>query len=174
VEKVDLNRSWYVLHIGHPSNVDKIRPMFGRKNYKLWIPTFKIKTSLWSKGRIRDKWAFPGYAYICVTEENIDYTFVFRVEDRFPGVYFLKYGDTLCKLQKSEIERVYEKVVERSKTTMVAPEFSIGSNVMIWNGALANLVGKIVEIQKERVVLEIILLGRSVTVQVDVADVVRL
>ena len=176
VEKlnVDIDKNWYILHLGHPSNLGVISPIIKRHECLSWVPMFEIKSALWSKGTIKNKWCFPGYIFIGL-DETISVALIGDMEQFTSVIYFLKCGDNVFRVPKREMQRMQEKVLEKQiEIERIGPcNLAIGDPVEISQGSLRGMHGVITELHGGEVGVKVSLFGGSTVVKIDVLHVSR-
>jgi len=149
-----------------------VRPFIESNNCKIWVPTFKIKTALWwTKGRVKDKWWFPGYAFI-YSDQELKTQLVWDLE-QLGGVYFLKVNDAPYKLTKQEITEVYKKV-EAYDGKILEEDFKPGDKVYIEGEILKNFKGEVVSVSGNKVTIATKFFNRITHTQVNKEDIRKL
>ncbi len=122
------------------------------------------------KRRTRKRSFLPGYILI---EAALDRKLQQLIEG-IPGVVgFAGTRTHPTPLRPEEVERVLARLEERKNIATVETQFSVGDPVRIIDGPFANFVGVVTEVNLERQKLkvEVGILGRKTPVELDISQV---
>jgi transcription antitermination factor NusG len=114
---------------------------------------------------------FPGYLFV---HETMDKTCYIEILKARGVVRILENGwRRLTPIPDEEIDAV-KRIVESNAQVWPCPYLSHGDRVLVMEGPLSGLEGFFVSDrnQKQRLVLSVALLGRSVAVEIDAAAVI--
>ncbi|GBD07373.1 Transcription termination/antitermination protein NusG [bacterium HR21] len=122
------------------------------------------------KRRTRKRSFLPGYILI---EAALDRKLQQLIEG-IPGVVgFAGTRTQPTPLRPEEVERILARLEERKNIATVETQFSVGDPVRITDGPFANFVGVVTEVNLERQKLkvEVGILGRKTPVELDMSQV---
>lgn len=128
---------------------------------------FEIRSG---KRRTRKRSFLPGYILI---EAALDRKLKQLIES-MPGVVgFAGTRTQPVPLRPEEVERIIARVEERKHTATIEAQFSVGDPVRIIDGPFANFVGvvKEVNLERQKLKVEVGILGRKTPVELDIGQV---
>jgi transcriptional antiterminator NusG len=128
---------------------------------------FEIRSG---KRRTRKRSFLPGYILI---EAALDRKLKQLIES-VPGVVgFAGTRTQPVPLRPEEVERVLARLEERKHTATIETQFSVGDPVRIIDGPFANFVGvvKEVNLERQKLKVEVGILGRKTPVELDIGQV---
>jgi transcriptional antiterminator NusG len=128
---------------------------------------FEIRSG---KRKTRKRSFLPGYILI---EAALDRKLKQLIEG-VPGVVgFAGTRTQPVPLRPEEVERILARLEERKHTATIETQFSVGDPVRIIDGPFANFVGVVTEVNLERQKLkvEVGILGRKTPVELDISQV---
>ena len=176
-EKVEME--WYVVHTltGHENKVktsiekmaesNNLTPYLGR----MLVPVEEEIRSSGGKRRIIKKKLYPGYVFIQMhlTDE------MRQLVRQTSGVTsFVSPGSAPVPLLPTEVENLLQFTGEEAAVPKVA--FNVGEAVIVNEGPLAEMSGKIVEVDaaREKLIVEISIFGRETPVELEFTQVDKL
>lgn len=157
----EVRNPWFAVRV--KSNFEKTAAhSLGSRDFEHFVPTYR-ETRRWSdRTKVSEFPLFPGYLFCRLNPEKR--TPVLAT----PGVIgIVSSGTQLLPVSEEEIEAVRRAVLSGTPVTP-APWLSPGSRVRVTMGALTGIEGTITEQNGScRLVLQISLLQRSVSLQID-------
>lgn len=111
----------------------------------------------------------PGYVLIHLTPEKS----LFEEIRRINGVVNFLGASNPQPLSDKEIQEIFEKTESSEQVTRIEIRFKVDDRVRIIDGPFQNLTGKVLSIDpaNEKVSVEVPILGRSTSVELDVMQV---
>ncbi len=128
---------------------------------------FEIRSG---KRRTRKRSFLPGYILV---EAALDRKLKQLIEG-VPGVVgFAGTRTQPVPLRPEEVERIVARIEERKHTATIEAQFSVGDPVRIIDGPFANFVGvvKEVNLERQKLKVEVGILGRKTPVELDISQV---
>jgi len=156
---------WYALYAKH-HHEKKVADLLGRKGVEVFLPLHTALHRWKDRKKAVAMPLFPGYLFLRSDLRN-------KIEIlSTAGVFFLvENGGRACPVPDHEIEAV-RAVVESEARFEPHPYLDAGENVRIKNGPLAGIRGLYLKSRNQhRVVISVELLRKSVSVEVDIANV---
>lgn len=152
---------WFALHVR--ACYEKTAAAFlGGKGYQWFLPLYKCRRRWSDRTKEIELPLFPGYLFCR-----------FDIQNRFPilttpGVLLVVgTGKTPIAIDQAEISAI-QTLVESGLSTQPWPFLQIGERVRISYGALNGLEGILLDFKgRQRLVLSVTLLQRSVAVEID-------
>jgi len=164
------NKEWYIIYIGNPKKVEAVRTAFhdiNMQDFTLWTPTQEVIQKD-ANGNIKSitRPMFPGYLFV-----NFLYTGN-SIED---ALYDLKAGFLLkgpggtvpTNVTDEQIEMIKQLEKVRVEEGITNTTVAIGSFVELTNGPFIGVRGIVVGTRKGKVIVELVIFGRMVSVEVD-------
>ena len=159
--------SWFALYTRHRHEKSVAQWITG-KGIEVFLPLYKA-AHRW-KDRMKDLYLplFPNYVFVQAGPNQRGAIL------STPGVYdFVRLGGLAAPIPSDEIESI-RQVVEHSLDAEPHPFLKSGDRVRVKSGPLAGLEGILIRKKNfYRLVLSVELLVKSISVEVDVADVER-
>ena len=159
--------SWFALYTRHRHEKSVAQWITG-KGIEVFLPLYKA-AHRW-KDRMKDLYLplFPNYVFVQAGPNQRGAIL------STPGVYdFVRLGGLAAPIPNDEIESI-RQVVEHSLDAEPHPFLKSGDRVRVKSGPLAGLEGILIRKKNfYRLVLSVELLVKSISVEVDVADVER-
>jgi transcription antitermination factor NusG len=156
--------SWYAAYTcaHHEKHVAR---QLEEKNINCYLPLYRSVRRWKDRQKELDLPLFPGYVFVQIAPEER-----LRVLQTSSVVRFVSFGGYPAALDDGEIEGLRIGVVNGVQVEP-CPFLKVGQRVRIKHGALAGVEGMLVRKKdKLRLVLSVDLLMRSVTVEVQAAD----
>lgn len=123
-------------------------------NAQLWCPQFKCINL---EGKEEDVQIYPSYYFILCTKTKMYEMQEYIKERKYKGMFFLKSGDHIAYLNKSEIEQI--KYVENNYTIDkylgINPNIKIGTMVKISKGPFVGIKGEVAQIKNTEYLLDL-------------------
>ncbi len=128
---------------------------------------FEIRSG---KRRTRKRSFLPGYILI---EAAMDRKLQQLIEGITGVVGFAGTRTQPVPLRPEEVERILARLEERKHTATIETQFSVGDPVRIIEGPFANFVGvvKEVNLERQKLKVEVGILGRKTPVELDIGQV---
>jgi transcription antitermination factor NusG len=160
--------AWYALYTRH-RHEKAVAEFISRKGREVFLPLYK-SAHRW-KDRMKDLVLplFPNYVFVRVAADQRGSVL------STPGVYdFVRLGGLAAPIPAEEIAAV-RQVVERGLDAEPHPFLKMGDRVRLKSGPLEGLEGILVRKKNfYRLVLSVDILVKSISVEVDAADVERI
>jgi len=133
------------------------------------VPEIEVVEMKQGERVYRKQKLMPGYVLIHLKPEKA----LFEQIRRINGVVNFLGASNPQPLSKKEMEEIFEKTESSDKTTRVEIRFKVDDKVRIIDGPFQNLTGKVLAIdpENEKVSVEVPILGRSTSVELDVMQV---
>jgi transcription antitermination factor NusG len=158
---------WYALHVRH-NHEKTVSTVLRQKGYSEFLPTYRARRR-WSDRSVEIEFPlFPGYLF-CQLDPGRPRTPIVTT----PGVIRLVGGSRgPIPVEANEIAAVH-KVVSSGIVSEPWPFLEAGQKVRIEHGALAGVEGILIEVKnKQRLIVSVSLLQRSINVDIESSDVV--
>jgi transcriptional antiterminator NusG len=174
-----LGRAWYAVHtiVGFEDIVAeaimKRAEAFDMKDkiFNALVPKEKVWVIKGGKRELVEQKIYPGYVLVdmIVTDDS---WYVVRNTPKVTG--FVGVGTTPIPVDEKELKEIFERM--KKEEPEVETEFKIGDLVEVIQGLFKGLKGKIVEIDRERQRLKVLVpvMNRETPVEVDFLQVKRL
>jgi transcriptional antiterminator NusG len=174
-----LGRAWYAVHtiVGFEDIVAeaimKRAEAFDIKDkiFNALVPKEKVWVIKGGKRELVEQKIYPGYVLVdmIVTDDS---WYVVRNTPKVTG--FVGVGTTPIPVDEKELKEIFERM--KKEEPEVETEFKIGDLVEVIQGLFKGLKGKIVEIDRERQRLKVLVpvMNREIPVEVDFLQVKRL
>jgi transcriptional antiterminator NusG len=150
---------WYAVRV--KSNCEYVTyTSLLHRDYELFLPTYRPSKASQSAADKRVP-LFPGYLFCKI-----------RITERLPilmlpgVVHFVGLGKTPTPIDNGEIESL-RVLVDSAVSVNLTEYFSVGQKIRITRGPLAGAVGFVSGTRRNRLVVSITLLQRSVTAELD-------
>lgn len=178
-QKLFLGRAWYAIHtvIGFEDivaeSILKRAEAFDMKDkiFNVLVPKEKIWEVKGGKRELVEKKIYPGYVFIDMVVTD-DSWYLVRNTPKVTG--FVGTGTTPLPVNKEDIE----ELLRRTKTEELIYETNINVNdlVQITQGVFKGIQGKVVEVDKERGKLKVIIsiFNRETPIEVDFLQVKKI
>jgi transcriptional antiterminator NusG len=176
---LNLGRAWYAVHaiVGFEDIVAeaimKRAEAFDMKDkiFNALVPKEKVWVIKGGKRELVEQKIYPGYVLVdmIVTDDS---WYVVRNTPKVTG--FVGVGTTPIPVDEKELKEIFERM--KKEEPEVETEFKIGDLVEVMQGLFKGLKGKIVEIDRERQRLKVLVpvMNRETPVEVDFLQVKRL
>jgi transcription antitermination factor NusG len=158
---------WYAVHTR--SNFEKcVCAELSAKGVENYYPSFREVHNWADRKKVIDKALFPGYVFARFLDSgNVQ----LRIRQTAGAVRILGGANQIEPVPDEEIASV-RKMLDSGRPHTTHPFLREGSWVRVYRGALKDVEGRLVRMKNEaRLVVSISLLCRSVSLEVDVADV---
>jgi transcription antitermination factor NusG len=164
-QAMDERLLWFAVQVT-PNHEVAVDTLLGCKGYERFLPTHMVNRKWSDRIKTLQQPMFPGYIF-CRSQRAAVAPIL-----RTSGVIRLvNCGGKLCSVSESEIEGL-RQVVQSKKETYVVPFLAVGRRVQVKDGPLAGIVGIITKLKnRDRLVLSVELIMRSVAVEVDTWEV---
>jgi transcriptional antiterminator NusG len=176
---LNLCRAWYAIHtiVGFEDMVAeaimKRAEAFDMKDkiFNAIVPKEKVWLIKGGKRELVEQKIYPGYVLVDMIVAD-DSWYVVRNTPKVTG--FVGVGVTPIPVDEKELKEIFERM--RKEEPEVETEFKIGDLVEVMQGLFKGLKGKIVEIDRERQRLKVLVpvMNRETPVEVDFLQVKRL
>jgi transcriptional antiterminator NusG len=175
-QKLFLGRAWYAIHtvIGFEDIVAKSimerAEAFDMQDkiFNVLVPKEKVWEIKGGKRELVEKKIYPGYVFIdmIVTDDS---WYLVRNTPKVTG--FVGTGITPLPVSKEDIEQIMKKTI--SEELNVETDIKIDDLVQITQGVFKGMKGRVIEIDKERGKLKLIvsIFNRETPVEVDILQV---
>jgi transcription antitermination factor NusG len=167
-EKPSEELSWYAIYAKH-HHEKKIAELLSLKGTEVFLPLF-ISVRRWKdrKQKVAEP-LFPGYVF--VRSDLRDRVSILST----PGVFFLvENAGRACAIPDAEVDAI-RRVVGSERSFEPHPYLQAGERIRVLDGPLAGISGFFVRLKKQdRIVVSIELLRKSVSVEVDLANVEKI
>mgnify|MGYP001773935391 CR=1 FL=1 len=176
---LNLGRAWYAIHtiVGFEEIVAeailKRAEAFDMKDkiFNAIVPKEKVWVIKGGKRELVEQKIYPGYVLVdmIVTDDS---WYVVRNTPKVTG--FVGVGITPIPINEKELKETFDRIYKEEP--YVSAEFKIGDLVEISQGLFKGLKGKVIEIDKERQRLKVLIsvMNRETPVEVDFLQVKRL
>jgi len=176
---LNLGRAWYAVHtiVGFEDIVAeaimKRAEAFDMKDkiFNAIVPKEKVWVIKGGKRELVDQKIYPGYVLVdmIVTDDS---WYVVRNTPKVTG--FVGVGTTPIPVDDKELKEIQERM--KREEPVIETEFHLGDLVEIFHGLFKGLKGKIIEIDRERQRLKVLVpvMNRETAVEVDFLHVKRL
>lgn len=178
-QKLSLGRAWYAIHtvVGYEEIVAeaimKRAEVYDLKDkiFNAIVPKEKVWVVKGGKRELVEQKIYPGYVLVDMIVSD-DSWYIVRNTPKVTG--FVGVGTTPVPIDEKELKEIFERM--KKEEPEVESEFSIGDLVEITQGLFKGLKGKIIEIDKERQRLKVLVpvMQRETPVEVDFLQVKRL
>ncbi len=178
-QKLNLGRAWYALHtiVGFEDMVAeaimKRAESYDMKDkiFNAIVPKEKVWVIKSGKRELVEQKIYPGYVLVdmIVTDDS---WYVVRNTPKVTG--FVGVGLTPIPIDEQELKEIFERM--KKEEPEIETEFKIGDVVEVVQGLFKGLKGKIVEIDREKQRLKILvpIMNRETPIDVDFLQVKRL
>lgn len=175
-QKLFLGRAWYGIHTVAgfeemvADSILKRSDAFDMtdKIFNVLVPKEKVWEVKGGKRYLVERKMFPGYVFVnmIVTDES---WYIVRNTPKVTG--FVGSGTTPIPLNEEEIQEVLRRMGQEEPT--IETDLKIGDLVVINQGIFKSMQGKVVDIDKERGRLKVIItiFNRETPVEVDVSQI---
>ncbi len=178
-QKLNLGRAWYALHtiVGFEDVV--VEAIMKRaesydmkdKIFNAIVPKEKVWVIKGGKRELVEQKIYPGYVLVdmIVTDDS---WYVVRNTPKVTG--FVGVGLTPIPINEEELKEIFQRM--KKEEPEVETEFKIGDVVEVNQGLFKGLKGKVIEIDKEKQRLKILvpIMQRETAIDVDFLQVKRL
>lgn len=178
-KKNNPNAKWYVLNIrtGYENSIQKELLQraeatgMGDKIDEILVPVQKKITVKKGKQEVKEEKIFPGYILVKMELDNKTWDIVTNTEGVRGFVKTDKYPKPLAESEVQAITKFMEVEQPSFKTS-----FSVGEAVKITEGAFADFIGSVKEIDttKGKIKVLVSFLGREAPVELDLSQVEKL
>lgn len=178
IDEKALEYKWYALRTftGHEQKVkvaieaEVKRLNLSDKIKEVIIPQETVFEVRQGKRRTKIKNFLPGYIIICAKLDKKTKEIIVALPSI---VSFVGPRGEPAPLQKQEIERILGRVEERKSIATIETSFSIGDPVKVIDGPFSNFNGTVKEVnyEKQKIKVEVGILGRKTPVELDFAQV---
>ena len=178
-QRLYLGRAWYAIHVvaGYEEVVaDAIMQRaegydMKDKIFNVLVPKEKVWEIRGGKRELVEKKLFPGYVFIDMIVTDETWYFV-RNTPKVTG--FLGSGTTPIPVDQKEIEEILKRM--KPEEPVVETDIKEGDLVEITQGVFKGIQGKVIEIDRERGRLKVLIsvFNRETPVEVDILQVKKL
>jgi transcription antitermination factor NusG len=154
-------RSWFALQV-KTTHEKRVASMFDHRGYEWFLPLYKSRRRWSDRTKLMELPLFQGYLFCR-----------FAPRDRVPVLKtpsvlrIVGIGLTPTPIDEHEIAAL-QRVMNSRQGVLPHPFMQVGQRVRIESGSLAGLEGFIADIwQRDRLILSVALLQRSVAVEID-------
>lgn len=165
---------WHIVYLGNPKRLNHLVEALRMvtKDCTVWIPTQKIFHRLKGKAFQVDKPLFPSYIFFNFQyKENIGINEVEEIVGTSSGGILLKAPGAVMPttLTDEEVSRIKLLAEEKQNIETLAEEHGlhIDDMVEILTGQFLGMTGRISEIHREKVIVEVEMFNRKTQVAVD-------
>jgi transcription antitermination factor NusG len=161
----DAEAPWYVT-CTYPRHEKRVRQQLDERGIGAFLPLYASVRRWKDRRKVVDLPLFPGYVFVRVRPEmRLDVL-------RLPGVFGLVcFQGRPARIESGEIRNLRYGLIGR-QVAQPHPYLKVGRRVRVRMGAMAGLEGILVRKKDSfRVVLSISLIQRSISVEVDQADI---
>lgn len=178
-QKLNLGRDWYAIHtvVGFEDivaeSIMKRAANFDMQDkiFQAIVPKEKVWVIKGGKRELVEQKIYPGYVLVdmIVTDDS---WYVVRNTPKVTG--FVGVGTTPIPVEDKELEEIFAKM--KKEEPEIETDFKVSDLVEIVNGLFKGLKGKVIEIDREKQRLKILvpILNRETPVEVDFLQVKRL
>lgn len=178
IEKDDIKSRWFAVrtYTGHEGKVKlSIEAEIKRLNLEekileVIIPQETVFEVRQGKRKTKTKNFLPGYILVHIVLDKK----VQEIINNVPSVVsFVGRRNEPTALQKQEVDRIIGRVEERKSIETIEHSFSIGDPVTVIDGPFTNFNGTVkdVNVEKQKLKVEVGILGRKTPVELDFSQV---
>jgi transcription antitermination factor NusG len=160
------NESWFAVQVT-PRHEKKIDVILGLRFHEHFLPTYQTKRKWSDRVKVIEAPLFPGYVFVRITRSLVGAVLA------LPGVIrIVNVGGKPCPVPEEEIEAL--QLVCRAKRNVCAfSHLNTGQKVRVTAGPLCGVTGIIMNWKKrDRLIINVELIMKSVSVEVDRSEVV--
>lgn len=178
-QKLNLGRAWYAIHtvVGFEDIVAeaimKRAESWDMKDkiFNAIVPKEKVWVVKGGKRELVEQKIYPGYVLVDMVVTD-DSWYLVRNTPKVTG--FVGVGITPIPLDEKELQEIFERM--KKDQPEIETDFKIGDLVEIITGLFKGLKGKIIEIDRERQKLRVLvpIMNRETPVEVDFLQVKRI
>ncbi len=159
-----LERQWYAVHV--KSNQERLTAEFlENRKVEYFLPTYAVRSTRRDRHKILVRPLFTGYLFV-----HVDYSQNERVEVlKAPGtVRIVSFSGRPVAIPDDTIESIRIIVGKHDHQARPHPLIQAGRMVKVVDGPFTGAVGKLqkTDVKKQKLVVEIELLGRAVAVPI--------
>jgi len=160
--KADNGESWFAVQV-KTTHEKRVTSFLDYQGYECFLPVYKCRRRWSDRVRAVEMPLFPGYVF-CRFMPRFRVTIL-----KAPGVLrIVGFGYTPTPIDDPEIAAI-QRVVYSGFGLSPHPFLRVGQQVRITSGSLSGLEGLITDVRRDRLILSINLLQRSVAVEIDSA-----
>lgn len=171
-QKLNLGRAWYAIHtvVGYEEIVAeaimKRAEVFDLKDkiFNAIVPKEKVWTIKDGKRELVEQKIYPGYVLVdlIITDDS---WYIIRNTPKVTG--FVGLGTTPMPIDEEELKEIFNRM--NKDVPKIETEFNLGDLVEITQGLFKGLKGKIIEIDREKQTLKVLvpIMNRETPVEID-------
>ncbi len=171
-QKLNLGRAWYAIHtvVGYEEIVAeaimKRAEVFDLKDkiFNAIVPKEKVWTIKDGKRELVEQKIYPGYVLVdlIITDDS---WYIIRNTPKVTG--FVGLGTTPMPIDEEELKEIFSRM--NKDIPKIETEFNLGDLIEITQGLFKGLKGKIIEIDREKQTLKVLvpIMNRETPVEID-------
>jgi len=158
--------SWFAVQVT-PQHERKVATLLDYKGYEQFLPLYTVYRKWADRTKRIEQPLFPGYIFCRMKDP------VVGLLRSTPGVVrIVGLGTKPVPVPDDEIDAISRLVQSKQDVCPHAPHLEIGQKVLVKQGPLSGIVGKLSRIQdRSRLIICVDLIMKAVSVDIDVADV---
>jgi transcription termination/antitermination protein NusG len=158
--------SWFAVQVT-PQHERKVALLLEYKGYEQFLPLYAVRRKWADRIKLIEQPLFPGYIFCRVNGPVVGLVRTTPGVVRIVGV-----GAQPVPVPDNEIDAIYRVLESRWDVCPYTARLEIGQKVLVKQGPLSGIVGKLLRIKgRNRLIICVDLIMKGISVDIDIADV---